>query len=160
MAVRPTPWSSEDKRTNIAGTYEADFTHTNNAQEWIALVATFKEAAGSPVVPSAPSIGTATAGVQQATVSFIGSASDGGSAITSYTVTSSPGGLTATGAGSPLTVTGLTAGTPYTFTVRATNAIGQGPASTRVQQRHARRARRGMPTSRASTGTPSLVRPP
>jgi len=52
-----------------------------------------------------------------------------GSPITSYTVTSSPGGKTKTGSSSPLTVTGLTNGTTYQFTVRATNAIGPGPAS-------------------------------
>jgi trimeric autotransporter adhesin len=49
--------------------------------------------------------------------------------ITSYTVTSSPGGLTGTGASSPITVSGLTAGTAYTFTVTATNANGTSTAS-------------------------------
>jgi trimeric autotransporter adhesin len=80
-------------------------------------------------VPGAPSIGTATAGNTQASVSFTAPASDGGSAITGYTVTSSPGGLTATGTASPLTVTGLTNGTAYTFTVKATNVMGSSAAS-------------------------------
>jgi titin len=44
-------------------------------------------------------------------------------------VTSAPGGMTATGTASPITVTGLTAGQSYRFTVKATNALGYGPES-------------------------------
>jgi len=71
----------------------------------------------------------ATADNGQATVSFTAPASNGGSAITSFTVTSSPGNITATGTASPITVTGLTNGIAYTFTVTATNANGTGAAS-------------------------------
>ena len=42
---------------------------------------------------------------------------------------SSPGGITATGSGSPIQVTGLSIGISYTFTVYATNSSGNGPAS-------------------------------
>ena len=45
-------------------------------------------------VPGAPTIGTATAGSAQATVTFTAPASDGGSPITGYTVTATPGGRT------------------------------------------------------------------
>jgi hypothetical protein len=83
----------------------------------------------SATVPGAPSIGTATGGNAQATVTFTAPGSNGGSAITGYRVTSSPGGITATGAGSPIVVTGLTNGTAYTFTVQAQNAIGFSAAS-------------------------------
>jgi len=55
--------------------------------------------------------------------------SDGGSAIISYTVTSSPGGLIATTSTTSATVTGLTNGTSYTFTVIATNNVGPSTAS-------------------------------
>ncbi len=85
-----------------------------------------------PTAPGAPTIGTVTAGNGQVTVSFTAPVNNGGSAITGYTVTSNPGGITAGGNGfttSPITVIGLTNGTPYTFTVTASNAIGTSSAS-------------------------------
>ena len=84
----------------------------------------------NPVAPGAPTAVSATAGNTQATVSFTAPVSNGGVAITGYTATSDPGGLTGTGTASPITVSGLTNGTPYTFTVTATNTAGTGAAST------------------------------
>jgi hypothetical protein len=72
--------------------------------------------------PGAPTIGTATAGNGQATVSFTAPASTGGSAITSYKATC--GSQSVSGTASPITVTGLSNGTSYTCTVTASNAIG------------------------------------
>lgn len=80
-------------------------------------------------VPDATAAPTATAGVLSADVSFVPPAFDGNSPITGYRVTATPGGITATGVGSPITVPGLTAATPYTFTVAAQNAAGFGPES-------------------------------
>ena len=80
-------------------------------------------------VAGAPVIGTATAGSGQATISFTGPGSIGGSPITGYTVTCNPGAIGMSGAGSPITVTGLTNGTTYSCTVIATNGAGSSPPS-------------------------------
>jgi hypothetical protein len=81
-------------------------------------------------VPQAPTIGTATAGNGTASVSYTAGAT-GGSAITGFSGISSPGGITssASSSGTPMTFTGLTNGTTYTFTVTATNANGTSVAS-------------------------------
>jgi uncharacterized protein (TIGR02145 family) len=81
-------------------------------------------------VPGPPTSVTASAGNASASVAFVAPTNNGGSAITGYTVTSSPGGFNATGATSPINVTGLTNGTAYTFSVVATNAIGNSSPST------------------------------
>jgi len=78
----------------------------------------------SNTVPGAPTGVFATAGNTSATVIFAAPSNNGGSLITSYTVTSTPGGITATNSTSPINVTGLMTGTAYTFTVIATNASG------------------------------------
>jgi Fibronectin type III domain/NHL repeat len=75
-------------------------------------------------VPSPPQVPGAATLDQAAYVSCLPPVSDGGSPIVSYTVTSSPGGITATGSSCPILVTGLTDGTKYSFTVTATNAAG------------------------------------
>ena len=84
------------------------------------LAATFTPAA----VPGAPTSIVASAGVGAASVAFTAPASNGGSPITNYVATSTPGSFTGAGSASPINVLGLTVGTGYTFTVHATNAIG------------------------------------
>lgn len=86
-------------------------------------------AASFTTVPQAPTISSVTASPNTVAVAFTPGAT-GGQSITAYTVTSSPGNITATGSSSPISVTGLTNGTAYTFTVTATNSNGTSTAST------------------------------
>lgn len=79
--------------------------------------------------PAAPDGVSAVAGAGEAAVSWLTPVSSGASAITGYEVTSLPGGETCTSAGLSCTVTGLTPGQAYTFTVTATNTDGQSDAS-------------------------------
>jgi hypothetical protein len=88
----------------------------------------------APTLPSAPSEVTASAG--NGSVSLTWRETSGTGTATSYTITPYIGATaqpTITITGSPpassATITGLTNGTSYTFTVTATNAVGTSPAS-------------------------------
>ncbi|HEY2363593.1 MAG TPA: fibronectin type III domain-containing protein [Candidatus Angelobacter sp.] len=89
----------------------------------------------APTAPSAPTNVSATAGDTSAQVAWTASASNGGSAITGYTVTArvngAPSGITASACATctGANVTGLTNGTTYTFTVHATNGVGNSAES-------------------------------
>jgi len=94
-----------------------------NGTTWISFAA-----------PNAPTIGTATdVGTSRAynnaaaAVSFTPS-NTGGNA-TQYFVTSTPGSLTSYGTSSPITITGLSSSTQYTFTISAVGSFGNSPAS-------------------------------
>ncbi|CUU59674.1 conserved repeat domain-containing protein [Parafrankia irregularis] len=84
-------------------------------------------------VPGTPAAPTATAGVASATVSWVAPSANG-STISSYVVTPSLNGVAQTpvtfdASTTTRTLTGLTVGGSYTFTVRAVNALGNGAAS-------------------------------
>ena len=81
--------------------------------------------------PPAPTSVTGVSGNTQVVVSWSAPADSGGAAILAYTVTASSGGTCSWSIGAlSCTVTGLANGTPYTFTVTATNSVGTSSAST------------------------------
>ncbi len=87
-------------------------------------------------VPNAPTGATASPATGQALVSWTAPSNNGGSSLTGYTVTPYIGSNAQTpvkvsgGSTTSTTITGLTNGTAYTFTVAATNTIGTGASST------------------------------
>lgn len=80
-------------------------------------------------VPGVPTNVTAIAGNEEAAISFTAPSDNGGSSITGYIVTSHPDNITATGTDTAITITGLTNGTTYTFSVKAINDVGYSIAS-------------------------------
>lgn len=91
------------------------------------------EASATPAlqVPGSPTGVSAKAANAAADVFWTAPSFDGGSAITGFTVTSSPGGVTATAGPSDTAalVTGLSNFITYTFTVVATNGVGNSAPS-------------------------------
>ncbi len=86
----------------------------------------------APTAPPAPPAPSVVAGNGFIHVAWSPPSSTGGMPITGYTVTRSPGGATCVTGALPRSCefSGLANGTPYTFTVKATNSIGTGPPST------------------------------
>ena len=86
--------------------------------------------ASSPVTPlTAPSLPqnvSATVGDRNSLITWTTPASNGGSAILSYTITWSGGSATVNTATRNYVAEGLTNGTLYTFNVTATNSVGTG----------------------------------
>ncbi|MDP1599325.1 fibronectin type III domain-containing protein [Phenylobacterium sp.] len=132
------------------------------ATAWNAATTVTQTFTVNAITPGAPTIGTATAGDTEATVTFTAPSSTGGASIiaSGYTVTASPGGATATGSSSPITVTGLTNGVAYTFTVTATNSAGEGDASSAsnsITPAHPQSITFGNPGTQNFGTTPTLT---
>ena len=99
---------------------------TNAAGTGAASAPTSAFVLGLPGVPQGLS---AVAGTNQAVVSFFPPVPVAGAPLTGYKVIASPGGVSATGANSPIVIGGLTNGIAYTFSVSAISAAGAGPAA-------------------------------
>jgi hypothetical protein len=86
----------------------------------------------APTAPTAPATAGATGTNRAATVTWTAPTSDGGSPVTGYTVTASPGGASVSVAATlrTATVTGLTNEVAYTFAVRAVNQVGPSATAT------------------------------
>jgi alpha-tubulin suppressor-like RCC1 family protein len=107
-----------------------------NDTNWRAIGAGYRysvalDNSGGPTAPTAPTAVHATPSNHGAVVTWQPPPSDGGSPLTSYTITASPGGAAFAIDQSHLSfeMSGLANGTAYTFTVTATNAIGDSPPS-------------------------------
>jgi len=104
------------------------------------LVGVTPVAATPDVVPGAPTSVATTSAHAEATVSWVAPASNGGTAVTGFTVAWTSNAVQGMTSGSAMVasytmdyrLTGLVNGVTYTFTITAANVAGNGTASTSV----------------------------
>jgi hypothetical protein len=142
--------------TGLTGGTSYTFTVTSINEAGIGPESTHSNAVtpSAATVPSAPTGVSAAAGQASATVNWTAPTNNGGSAITSYKITPFKAGVaqtavTAEASATSTTVTGLTVGSSYTFTVAAINAVGTGTASAQSNA--------VIPTSSSVPGAPTGV---
>ena len=146
-ALTPTitvsPGASVTPLSGAAQDFTSSVTYTVTAADASAETYTVTVAVAPATAPGIPQSFTATPGNGQVALSWTAPASNGGSTITKYEVSSDNGGTwTDVSTSTAHTFTGLTNGTAYTFKVRAVNAIGDGAVATAT----------ATPTSGGSTG--------
>ena len=110
---------------------KSGFKHFLTAFGFLSMAGLSSAVFGAVTVPGAPTIGTATAGNLTASIAFKAPSSNGGATITGYTASCVTGSTTVTGTATktPISVTGLTNGSAYSCTVKATNSAGSSVAS-------------------------------
>lgn len=94
-----------------------------NLYQTVAIGGNCSVAIAFVTIPSAPAIFSAIPGSSEAYITTT-SSSNGGSPITTYTVTCTPGSISVQGYASPIKITGLTNGTTYSCSATATNFAG------------------------------------
>ena len=136
FVVTPTPTTSPSTFTatsspitvtNLASSTQYTYTVTASSAYGTSAASSASTGVTATTVPAAPSLSVAAA-AQSATITITPGAT-GGSAITDYSIVSSPATTTQTTSSTTYTFTGLTDGTAYTFTATATNANGTSAAS-------------------------------
>ena len=133
--IRPSPTTSPATftgsaspviATNLASSTQYTYTVVASSPYGNSSESSASSGVTATTVPQAPTIDAVAGFNSSATVTYTAGATGGAAAA--FTATSSPGGFTGTGA-SPITVSGLTNDTAYTFTVTATNSNGTSAAS-------------------------------
>ena len=132
-ATSPTTFSGSSSPVTITGLQSSQqYTYTIQARNNFGTSLSSSASTGvtATTVPQSPTISAAatTDGSGAATIT-ITPGSTGGSAITQYSIISSPATTTQTTSNTTYTFTGLTIGTSYTFTATATNANGTSTSS-------------------------------
>ena len=117
--------------TGLQSSTQYTYTAVASSKYGISLASSASTGVTATTVPQAPTIGTATAADSSATLTFT-AGETGGSSITNYKYSTNNSTYTAFSpaqTSSPLTISGLTNGTSYSFYLKAVNANGDSTAS-------------------------------